>query len=291
MLHRITETCGKSLPACQNSAMKLLQAVAAGALLALSMVGCSRKPAAQPWLGAPVPVAAPAAAGARFPHLSAGPSGRPVVMSWLEPATAPGEFQLRYAEWQPGRGFGAPIEVATGKDWFVNWADFPSVVPANDTGGVAAHWLQQTPGGTYAYDVMTRLSADGGKTWSAPRSPHDDGTATEHGFVSFATVAGRPYAVWLDGRRTGGEGHGHEDHGSAEGAMTLRGAALTPDGAVAGVEIDDRVCDCCGTDAATTSDALLVVYRNRTHDETRNIQAARLVNGAWSAPVTVHQDA
>ena len=195
MLHGVTETCGKSLATCQNLAMKLLHAVAAGTLLALSIGGCSRKPAAVTWLGALVPVATPAAAGARFPHLAAGPSGHPVVMSWLEPASAAGEFRLRYAEWQPDRRFGAPIEVATGRDWFVNWADFPSVVPVNDTGGVVAHWLQQTPGGTYAYDVMTRLSADGGKTWSAPRSPHDDGTATEHGFVSLATVAGRPYAV------------------------------------------------------------------------------------------------
>lgn len=290
MLHGVTETCGKSLATCQNLAMKLLHAVAAGTLLALSIGGCSRKPAAVTWLGALVPVATPAAAGARFPHLAAGPSGHPVVMSWLEPASAAGEFRLRYAEWQPDRRFGPPIEVATGKDWFVNWADFPSVVPANDTGGVAAHWLQQKPGGIYAYDVMTRLSTDGGKTWSAPRSPHDDGTATEHGFVSLATVAGWPYAVWLDGRRTGGEGHGHEDHGSAQGAMTLRGAALTPDGAVESVEIDDRVCDCCGTDAATTSDALLVVYRNRTHDETRDIRAARLVAGKWSAPTSVHED-
>jgi hypothetical protein len=32
------------------------------------------------------------------------------------------------------------------------------------------------------------------------------------------------------------------------------------------------------------------VYRDRSADETRDIQSARLVNGSWSAPVAVHAD-
>jgi hypothetical protein len=234
------------------------------------------------------PVATPAATGARFPHLAT--DGQSVVMSWLEPG--PGdEFRLRYAEWQRTQRWGTPVDVASGNDWFINWADFPSVVPAVD-GPWTAHWLRQKPGGTYAYDVMTRLSIDGGRTWSEPRSPHDDGTATEHGFVSIANIGGRSYGVWLDGRRTGGEGHDHAagDHAAAAGAMTLRGAVLTPTGAIDGSEIDARVCDCCQTDVAVSGAALLVVYRNRSEDETRDIQAARLENGAWTTPVTVHAD-
>ncbi len=189
------------------------------------------------------------------------------------------------------RSWSEPVEVASGPDWFINWADFPSVVPA-DTGPWAAHWLQQKPGGVYAYDVMTTLSDDGGRTWGEPRSPHDDGTPTEHGFVSMAQVGNQPYAVWLDGRATAGEGHAHgaDHHGPAPGAMTLRGALLQPQGAVAGVEIDARVCDCCQTDTAATRDALVVVYRDRAADETRDILAARLVDGVWSKPVVVHAD-
>ncbi len=198
-------------------------------------------------------VATPAAAGSRFPNLASASDGQTVVMSWLEPGTGD-EFRLRYAQWQRTRSWGAPVEVASGAHWFVNWADFPSVVPA-DGGPWAAHWLQQKPGGVYAYDVMTRLSDDGGRTWSEPRSPHDDGTATEHGFVSLANVGGRPYGVWLDGRKTAGEGHAHaaDDHAAPAGAMTLRGAVLTPQGAVAGSEIDARVCDCCQTDVAVSA--------------------------------------
>jgi len=263
--------------------------------LALAL-GCSREsPPSSPsasWLGPTIAVATPAGVGARFPHLAATAAGGTVVMSWLEPLDDAGGFRLRHAQWQDDRSWSEPIEVAAGQDWFINWADFPAVVPA-DTGPWAAHWLQQKPGGVYAYDVMTKLSNDGGRTWSEPHSPHDDGTPTEHGFVSVAPVGDQPYAVWLDGRATAGEGHAHgaDQHGSAQGAMTLRGAILQPQGAVAGAQIDARVCDCCQTDTVVTRDALVVVYRDRAADETRDIHAARLVDGAWSEPVAVHADA
>ncbi len=255
------------------------------------LTACNREPASpRAWLGTVTPIAAPAAPGARFPNLASAADGQTVVMSWLEPGADDG-FHLRYAEWQRTQNWGTPIEVASGEDWFINWADFPSVVPANG-GPWAAHWLQQKPGGVYAYDVMTRLSSDGGRTWSEPYSPHDDHTATEHGFVSIANSGGRPYGVWLDGRKAVGEGHDHaaHDHAVQAGAMTLRGAVLTPAGAIDGSEIDARVCDCCQTDLAVSGDALLVVYRNRSEDETRDIQAARRVDGVWTSPVTVHAD-
>jgi len=276
----------------QNRAMypssRALAALAAISVLALP--GCSRAPApAEPWLGQVVDVAAPAAAGGRFPHLAAAPGGAPVVMSWLEPDSNGSRYRLRYAAWRDDRHWGPAIEVATGANWFVNWADFPSVVPLDER-ALAAHWLQQQPGGVYSYDVMTRLSADHGRTWSAPAAPHDDGTATEHGFVSIANWQGLPYAVWLDGRHTAGEGHSHDGHAPGQGAMSLRGAVLEEGGSSAGSEIDGRVCDCCQTDVAQTRDALLVVYRDRGADEVRDIQLARLEQDQGSTPVRVHAD-
>lgn len=284
--------------------MKPLHLVAA-CVLAAAVAGCSRpSPVAPPeaatthrdehtgWLGTPTPVTVPAARDARFPHFATSKSGKTLVLSWLEPVGAEGTFALRYAQWLGQGRWGEPVEVASGKDWFVNWADFPSVMPA-DEGPWAAHWLQQKPGGVYSYDVMVRLSADSGRTWSESRSPHTDGTATEHGFVSLTQTAAGPYAIWLDGRETAGEGHAHgaDQHGSSGGAMTLRGAALQAKGAVdEGTEIDDRVCDCCQTDVATTAEGLVVVYRDRSADETRDILAARLVAGQWSTPVVVHAD-
>jgi hypothetical protein len=248
---------------------------------------------ATPVLESAVAIPSPAAAGARYPHLAQADDGT-LLLSWLQPTGAPGSFSLQFAHWEAAAsGWSMPRKVAQGSDWFVNWADFPSVVPLGG-GHLVAHGLQQRPGNVYAYDVRLAASEDGGRSWSAPYSPHDDGTPTEHGFVSLAaTPDGQPYAVWLDGRNTvpAASDEPHAAHGAeASGAMTLRGASVTQDGATAAAEIDARTCDCCQTGLARSGNALLVVYRDRDVDETRDIKVARLVDGRWSAPVAVHDD-
>ena len=50
------------------------------------------------------------------------------------------------------------------------------------------------------------------------------------------------------------------------------------------------VCDCCQTDAAQAADGPVVVYRNRTENEIRDIYLARWVDGAWTDGVAVHDD-
>ena len=188
--------------------------VAASCLAVLSACGGSGRGDA--WLEPIVAVPAPGATGARFPHLASNGDGGPVLMSWLEP-TSVGAFALRYAQWQGDR-WGPPATVADGRDWFINWADFPSVVPVTATLW-SAHWLQQKPGNVYSYDVRIASSSDGGHTWSAARTPHDDGTPTEHGFVSIAPHHGEAYAIWLDGRKTGAEAHDHAaDHATGPAA-------------------------------------------------------------------------
>ena len=54
--------------------------------------------------------------------------------------------------------------------------------------------------------------------------------------------------------------------------------------------VDLRVCECCPTTAAMTSDGPIVAYRNRTEDEIRDIYVARLDNGKWTEPKAVHDD-
>ena len=89
--------------------------------------------------------------------------------------------------------------------FFANWADVPSVVRLPD-GAMVAHWLQVSGPGKYSCDVMLRHSPDDGRTWSAPLTPHHDGTETEHGFVVSivpwpGSVFGSSFGVvWLDGR-------------------------------------------------------------------------------------------
>jgi hypothetical protein len=74
--------------------------------------------------------------------------------------------------------------------------------------------------------------------------------------------------------------------------MTLRAAAIDTSGHRIGAdsEIDARVCDCCQTDSAWADGYALVVYRDRSQDEVRNIYAVRADRGRWSEPVLVHDD-
>jgi hypothetical protein len=257
--------------------------IAAGYLLLGA--ACSPGEDAPPWLGEVREVAGPGAPGSRYPHLAAAPDGT-LVMSWLQPG-GDGGHDLRFATWQ-GSGWSAAGTVAAGGDWFVNWADFPSVVPGAD-GLRIAHWLQQRPEHVYSYDVRIAVSRDAGLTWSPPLTPHDDGTPTEHGFVTLLPQEEGFLAIWLDGRHTAGShDHGHGDGG----AMTLRSVGIDAAGqrSGAGLELDARVCDCCQTDAATTREGVVVVYRDRSPEEIRDVAVVRRTTSGWSAPQPVHQD-
>jgi hypothetical protein len=117
--------------------------------------------------------------GSRTPHLATVPDGSS-IMSWLEPRDD--EFELRYATLDD-ESWSSPRTIARGADWFVNWADFPSVV-ALDEFLWAAHWLVKSAAGTYEYDVAVAISTDGGSSWQDPVRPYTDDTLAEHGFVS-----------------------------------------------------------------------------------------------------------
>lgn len=255
--------------------------MAAGCFLLATACGPAQD--SRPWLGEVLEVTSPGKPGSRYPHLAATTDGT-LLMSWLQPRDA-GGHELRYAAWQ-GSGWGAASVVAGGDDWFINWADFPSVVPGPD-GQRIAHWLQQRPEHVYSYDVRIAVSRDAGRTWSPPLTPHDDDTPTEHGFVTLLPQEAGFLAIWLDGRHTsGGHDHGHG------GAMTLRSTAIGATGqlADAGAELDARVCDCCQTDAAMTPEGAVVVYRDRSPAEVRDLAVVRRTPTGWSEPQLVHAD-
>jgi hypothetical protein len=226
----------------------------------------------------------PAPSGAAQPHLTVEPGGR-VLLSWLAPKAGGGsalQFSaLKDAAWS------APATIAEGAQFVANWADFPSMFVTR-SGLMAAHWLERGGQSRAAYNVRLRTSSDGGRTWTDAVSPHRDATETEHGFVSFFEAPGKELGlVWLDGR----EMAGHGDHGAGGGQMTLRSAMVSEKG-MAGPEalVDARVCDCCQTAAATTDTGVVVVYRDRSDTEIRDIAITRFENGQWSAGTPVHRD-
>lgn len=247
------------------------------------LAGCGRSPA-------PALLETPAVAGASLPRLSTDPEGG-AWLSWVEPT--PTGHALRFAPFEAA-GWGPVGTAAEGADWFMNWADFPSVVHLG-AGRMAAHWLQKVPGGVYAYHVQMAVSTDGGRQWSAPLAPHADDSPTEHGFASLFPVPGGVGAVWLDGRHTeaapqGADDHEHH-HGHGHGAMTLRAGGLDWSGArLPERELDDMTCDCCPTAAATLPDGVVVLYRDRTVEEIRDIRATTFGADGWSSPVLVADD-
>lgn len=224
-------------------------------------------------------VPSPAAAGSAEPFLAV--SGNRVYMSWLEPVDS--GHALRFAALEGSR-WSAPRTIRSGRDFFVNWADFPSVQALED-GRLVAHWLQRNGTGTYAYGVRVAQSSDGGQSWSAPITPHRDDSPTEHGFVTLWPENGTLNAVWLDGRNMGAGGHG------SAGPMMLVSTTIDATGKTgAEVRVDERVCDCCQTDAAMTADGAIVAYRDRSPDEIRDIYVTRRVGGRWTPGVPVHAD-
>lgn len=206
-----------------------------------------------------------------------------VFMSWVEEREQLAE--LKYASFENST-WSEPTIISADSTWFLNWADYPSII-GKDGQPMAAHWLNKKPGGTYAYDV--NISAFNNE-WTDRTIPHQDETATEHGFLSMLPASDSTFmAVWLDGRKTAGRDH-HE-YADLSKAMTLRGAIIDRKGKV--MEkflIDDSVCDCCNTSLAKTESGFIVNYRNRTEDEVRDIYSSVFRDGSWSEPKVVHND-
>lgn len=234
-------------------------------------------------------IPSPAAPASAEPHLAVSPEGR-VWLSWLERPAAGGHV-LRVARLDGAR-WSTPFTVAAGDSFFANWADFPTVLPLGDE-RLAAHYLWRTGAETYAYDVRTTRSEDGGRTWNPPVVPHRDATPTEHGFVSLLPAGSAVRAVWLDGRNamtTDSSGHAvHREEGEAD--MTLRTAVIDADGGLSGEALlDARACDCCQTAAVAVPRGALVAYRDRSGEEIRDISVVRMEDGIWSEPEPVHRD-
>lgn len=292
-------------------------ATAGGLLVLLSLAGCGERGETDLALeGTLLHLPSPGLPGSGEPNLAVDGEGR-VYLNWFD-RLAEGGHALRMAslDLTPAE-VGTPAElgadglpewseprtIVTGRDFFVNWADFPSILPLGN-GTLAAHWLVRSGPDTFDYGVHVGWSTDDGRSWEGPVVPHRDGTLSEHGFVSLFpwdfpvdSPAGSPGGgtvgmVWLDGR---------EYVRSPDAPrMTLRFTTL---GLVAGGEeweleaglgdevlLDARACDCCQTSAAITADGPIVAYRDRTEDEIRDISVIRHGPDGWGDSEPVHRD-
>lgn len=209
-----------------------------------------------------------------------------VFMSWIENNNE--EASLLYSKLEKEK-WSEPVKISQSDNWFINWADYPSIIAHNGK-PVAAHWLRKVEGGTYAYNVEIASALN---SWSNTITPHSDNTPTEHGFVSMVPSSDSTFmSIWLDGRNTAG--NSHDDHAGASSissAMTLRSALLGADlKIISESEIDNNVCDCCGTSMARIDQGFITAYRDRTKNEIRDIYIVKYKNGSWSTPISVNND-
>ena len=205
------------------------------------------------------------------------------LLSWIE-NSKDSLYTLKYSELNNEQWDSAKT-IISGTDWFVNWADFPVIAEQN--GKVLSHFLEMSAEGTYTYDIKMKLGNGEENKWKDDFILHNDGTKSEHGFVTTIPYTNNSFFVtWLDGRNTTG---GH-DHGGA-GAMTLRAAEVKFDGEIVNeVELDHKTCDCCQTSAAITSNGPVVVYRDRSNEEIRDIYITRKIDSTWTAPKAIFDD-
>ncbi|HVT45256.1 MAG TPA: sialidase family protein [Thermoanaerobaculia bacterium] len=232
-------------------------------------------------LAAPRAVDSPAGPGSAQPFLTTMRDGT-LLMSWFQARTGSDGHALMISSFD-GVAWSKASTIAEGKDFFVNWADFPSVVETGD-GRLVAHWLQKSGTATYAYDVRVAQSVDGGATWSESFVIHDDGTKTEHGFASLVALPnGGVAALWLDGRLM--------SEGEESGPMTVRFAEFDASGVLSQeAMLDAMTCECCQTAMVLTDAGLLAAYRDRSEGEVRDIAIVRRIDDGWTEPKLLHAD-
>jgi len=206
-----------------------------------------------------------------------------LTLSWIS-SKEENKASLNYSRYMEGRWI-KPQVIASGSDWFINWADFPAHAINQDL--IITSHLKKSASGKYTYDVVLNLQKLSGEKIKEDFLLNTDGVKAEHGFVSIIANNKKGFFITcLDGRNTI-EKKLDGDHKP----MTIRFAEITDKGdVIKESELDASTCDCCQTSIAITNDGPIVVYRDRGEKEVRDIYSVKNINGTWEEPNVVHDD-
>ena len=204
-------------------------------------------------------------------------------LSWISSNDGK-KSSLNFSQFKEGKWVNTQT-MATGSNWFVNWADFPA--HAINENLILSSYLKKSDSGTYTYDVILSLQKLSGEKVKEDFLLHTDGVKAEHGFVSIIPNDNQGFFItWLDGRNTV-----DNDLDGYHKPMTIRFAEITNKGDIIDEsELDSATCDCCQTSIAVTNKGPVVVYRDRSDKEVRDIYIARKINGIWGVPTPIHND-
>jgi hypothetical protein len=204
-------------------------------------------------------------------------------LSWIS-SNEGNKSTLNFSQLKEGKWTNTQT-MATGSNWFVNWADFPA--HAINENLILSSYLKKSDSGTYTYDVILSLQKLSGEKVKEDFLLNTDGVKAEHGFVSIKPNHNQGFFItWLDGRNTV-----DKDLDGYHKPMTIRFAEITNKGDIIDEsELDSATCDCCQTSIAVTNKGPVVVYRDRSDKEVRDIYIARKINGIWGVPTPIHND-
>lgn len=230
------------------------------------------------------PLPTPAGPEGGMYSLAAGADGRTYLV-WIDPVAAGGHAlrfsRLEQGAWQPA------VTIAEGANWFVNWADHPTLTATAD-GRLYVHWLVNTgkKTGSYGYGIRVATSTDAGRSWTTAFEEGFQNVSDYAGFLSFLPTPRGMDAVYLTPLHPDDGTGREEDH-----VKTVGIARWDRSGRELSREIVDRdACSCCSTDIAETANGPIAVYRDHEPGEIRDIAVVREVDGRWTAPAPVHRD-
>ena len=137
---------------CADVTMRICRACVAflATALAVAAVACGTSDPAEWRIASLQELASPAGVNSSEPQLSA--STRGVLLSWIERVGT--TTSLKFAE-RTTSGWTQPMTAASGPDWFLSYADVPSVQRLGN-GTLVAQWLENTDPQIEAYNL--RLS-------------------------------------------------------------------------------------------------------------------------------------
>ena len=204
-------------------------------------------------------------------------------LSWINSIKGK-EATLFYSQFEHNT-WAKPTTITSGNDWFVNWADFPTNATNGDV--LLTSHLQKSATGTYTYDIVLNLRKLNGEIIKENFLLNTDGMKAEHGFVSVIPNNKEGFLItWLDGRNTVMKMK--ESHHKA---MTIRTAEISKDGTIFNeTQLDGRTCDCCQTSITMTQNGPIIVYRDRSKHEIRDIYFSQKKDSVWSIPKPVFND-
>jgi hypothetical protein len=193
------------------------------------------------------------------------------IMSWVESDV------LKYSIRKGGQWSEARV-IASKRHFFHHPAELPEVI-GMPNGAYMAHWIETPKPDSEAEFPFVSASRDGVK-WTAPAPGQRDKSDVEHGLASMVSNGDGTASLFFLQSLKG-----------PDAPTSLMRSIISANGNEIKEEtLDPDVCECCPTATGKTSRGLIVVYRDHTKEDIRDMAVTRFENGRWTSPKIIYPD-